>query len=90
MTYINTPDAEIVHADGSRPNAFNISSDSRRGGMSCAARTVTEIRLNCVLKSAKLFRPAFKLSTFSALAHTRLYAPLFAQTLYYIIYIHVY
>lgn len=55
---------------------------TRGGGM-----TVTEIRLNCVLKSAKLFRPAFKLSTFGAFAHTRLYAPLFAQTLYYIIYI---
>lgn len=54
---------------------------TRGGSMSCAARTVTEIRLNCVLKSTKLFRPAFKLSTFGALAHTRLYAPLFAQTL---------
>jgi len=49
--------------------------------------TVAEIRLNCVLKTAELFRPAFKLSTFGALAHTRLCAPLFEETLLYNTYI---
>lgn len=50
--------------------------------MSCAERTFAEIRLNCVLKTAELFRPAFKLSTFGALGtHAFIRSPFGGNTI---------